>query len=170
MPRSRRLPGAEDRRLAVVPDIPSRLAEWTIRSAEERDVDAVLALWQRAGGEPTVTDTRDGLLRLLARGGEPLVIAEEDAVLVGSLIAAWDGWRGSFYRLAVDPALRRRGLATALVREGERRLVGLGAVRLTAIAIDEDPVALAFWASAGYTRQSHRARFVRHSAGTPSRR
>lgn len=142
------------------------MPEWTIRSAGERDVDAVLALWQRAGGEPTVTDTREGLLRLLADGGEPLLVAERDGALVGSLIAAWDGWRGSFYRLAVDPALRRRGLATALVGEGEQRLVERGAVRLTAIAVDEDPVALAFWTSAGYARQSHRARFVRHAAGS----
>ena len=35
--------------------------------------------------------------------------------MVGSLIAAWDGWRGSFYRLAVHPERRRQRIATALL-------------------------------------------------------
>jgi ribosomal protein S18 acetylase RimI-like enzyme len=82
--------------------------------------------------------------------------------VVGSLIAAWDGWRGSFYRLAVSPERRREGLATMLLREGERRLCGRGAVRLTAIVAHEDAGAVAFWRAAGYERQQDQARFVRH--------
>ena len=42
--------------------------------------------------------------------------------LSGTVIASWDGWRGAMYRLAVLPSLRRRGIAAALVDEGERRL------------------------------------------------
>jgi ribosomal protein S18 acetylase RimI-like enzyme len=79
---------------------------------------------------------------------------------VGSLIAAWDGWRGSFYRLAVRPDARRKGLATALLREGERRLCARRAARLTAIVADDDAVAMCFWQAVGYQRQSHRARFI----------
>jgi ribosomal protein S18 acetylase RimI-like enzyme len=79
---------------------------------------------------------------------------------VGALIAAWDGWRGSFYRLAVHPERRREGIGTALVRAGERRLRALRAARLTAIVADDDPQALEFWSGAGYRRQEHRARFI----------
>jgi ribosomal protein S18 acetylase RimI-like enzyme len=131
-----------------------------IRSATSQDIMSVLALWQAASETPTVTDTREGLMRLLAADDGALIVAESDGALVGSLIAAWDGWRGSFYRLAVHPASRRQGIARALVGEGERRLRALGAVRLTAIVIDDDPVAMAFWGAAGYARQRHRARFV----------
>lgn len=69
--------------------------------------------------------------------------------MIGSLIAAWDGWRGSFYRLAVHPDHRRRGIGTALLREGERRLRARGAVRLTAILAGADPVAAGFWEAVG---------------------
>jgi ribosomal protein S18 acetylase RimI-like enzyme len=131
-----------------------------IRSATRRDVASVLSLWQTASDTPTVTDTSEGLTRLLAADDGALIVAESDGALVGSLIAAWDGWRGSFYRLAVHPASRRQGIARALVHEGERRLHALGAVRLTAIVIDDDPAAMAFWKAAGYARQQHRARFV----------
>ena len=77
-------------------------------------------------------------------------------------IVGWDGWRGTFYRLAVDPAHRRRGLATALVRAGEERLRALGARRLNAIVETEEVDAMAFWAAAGYELQTARSRFVKN--------
>lgn len=140
----------------------SIVTQWMIRSAVERDIAAVLLLWEAANSSPSVTDTRDGLLGLLACNPDALLIAEESGALIGSLIAAWDGWRGSFYRLAVHPDRRRQGLATALLRAGESRLWERGAVRLTAIVADDDPPARGFWESTGYQHQQHRARFVRH--------
>ncbi len=134
----------------------------TIRSAGVRDIATVLDLWAAAGSVPTVSDSPDGLAGLLATDPQALLVAEVDGVLAGSLIAAWDGWRGSFYRLAVSPEHRLKGLATMLLREGERRLRERGAIRLTAIVADDEEGAMAFWRAAGYERQQHRARFVRH--------
>jgi len=138
---------------------------WSIRSGGVQDIAAVLDLWAAAGSPPSVTDSRDGLTGLLAADPQALLVAELDGVLTGSLIAAWDGWRGSFYRLAVSPEHRRKGLATMLLREGERCLRERGTVRLTAIVADDDPTAMSFWRAAGYECQQHRARFVRHCDG-----
>jgi ribosomal protein S18 acetylase RimI-like enzyme len=120
----------------------------------------VLALWRAAGGPASVTDTAEALARLLRRDEAGLLLAECEGILLGSLVATWDGWRGNFYRLAVLPERRREGIATALLREGERRLRGLGAARLAAVVADEDAVAMAFWRGAGYRLQGDRARFV----------
>ncbi len=128
----------------------------------------MLSLWNVAGGPPSVTDTREGLLHLLDTDREALLIAQAGGVLLGSLIAAWDGWRGSFYRLAVHPDRRRQGIATALLREGEHRLRTRGAIRLAAIVANDDPVAMSFWRAAGYARQDNRARFVRLVEGGQS--
>jgi ribosomal protein S18 acetylase RimI-like enzyme len=153
------------------------LPSWRLRTATLQDLDAVLALWRAAEVHPATGSHRKGLERLLASDAKALLVAELDGApgsgssgvapgrpLVGSLIAVWDGWRGSFYRLAVHPEHRREGLATALVREGERGLAGHGAERLTAIVAHEDPGAHEFWAAAGYERQSGRERFVRELA------
>jgi ribosomal protein S18 acetylase RimI-like enzyme len=117
-----------------------------------------------------VSDTHTGLAALLETDGHALLLAESDSGVIGSLIAAWDGWRGSFYRLAVHPSRRREGIATALVLEGERRLQERGALRLTAIVADDEQLALDFWRAAGYERQPHRVRFLRHLGGTRRRR
>jgi ribosomal protein S18 acetylase RimI-like enzyme len=135
---------------------------WAIRNATEGDISSVLELWVAADSVPTVTDSRDGLVRLLRADPQALLVAEHAGVVVGSLIAVWDGWRASFYRLAVSPEHRRKGLATMLLREGERRLRERGAVRLTAIVADDEAGAMGFWRAAGYEHQQHRARFVRH--------
>jgi ribosomal protein S18 acetylase RimI-like enzyme len=136
----------------------------TIRSASLPDIAGVLDLWAEAGSVPTIgDDSPDGLTLLLATDSQALLVAELDSVLAGSLIAAWDGWRGSFYRLAVAPRHRRKGLATELLKEGERRLFERGAIRLTAIVAEDEDGAMGFWRAAGYGRQERRARFVRHS-------
>jgi ribosomal protein S18 acetylase RimI-like enzyme len=135
--------------------------DWTIRRAREADIGSVLRLWAIAGGPESVGATREGISRLLGTDRDGLLLAESDGELIGTLIAVWDGWRGSFYRIAVHPGLRRQGLATALLREGERQLRERGAIRLTAIVADDDPAAVGFWQAAGYRRQSDRWRFVR---------
>jgi ribosomal protein S18 acetylase RimI-like enzyme len=138
------------------------MPDWTIRNATKDDIASVLDLWSPADSSPSISDSPDGLAMLLNADREALLVAEVDGVVVGSLIAAWDGWRGSFYRLAVSPERRREGLATMLLREGERRLCERGAIRLTAIVVDADARAMAFWRAAGYERQQHQARLVRH--------
>jgi ribosomal protein S18 acetylase RimI-like enzyme len=133
-----------------------------LRAGTLADVEAALALWKRAETGPSSTESADDLRWLLERDPEALLLADFEGEVVGSLIAGWDGWRGTFYRLAVDPAQRRRGLATEMVRAGEERLRSLGAKRLNAIVESEEADAMAFWASAGYELQTARSRFVKN--------
>lgn len=133
-----------------------------IRTGRPDDVEAVLDFWRRAGASPSSTESAEDVRGLLERDPDALIVAEADGGIVGTLIVGWDGWRAGFYRLAVDPAHRRHGLATALVRAGEERFAALGAKRLNAIAESHKPGAMAFWASAGYELQTSRSRFVKN--------
>ena len=136
-----------------------------IRPADHADIAAVLALWERARSAAASTpDTPQTVARLLDTGPGSLLVAERgpERAIVGVLIAAWDGWRGNMYRLAVDPAHRRTGIALALVRAGERHLATLGARRVTALVAHDEPDAVGLWAAAGYARDADIARFVRN--------
>src|SRR5215211_5984810 len=133
-----------------------------IRTAGADDVPAVLALWARArSANASTPDTPQALTRLLETSPGALLVADEDEAIVGAVIAAWDGWRGSMYRLAVEPAHRRRGIALALVRAGETRLARCGARRITALVAHEEAEAVGLWEAAGYVRDATIARFVR---------
>ena len=135
----------------------------TIRTATAADVDAVLGLWGVARTEHAVTEDRpEALRRLIDTDPLALLVAELDGALVGAVIAAWDGWRGNIYRLAIEPAHRRRGIGSALVRAGEESLQRRGARRVTALVAYEDERAAAFWDEAGYPLDSEIGRRVRN--------
>src|SRR5438445_1042823 len=122
-----------------------------LRPATLDDIAAVLAFWADATAEPSSTDDTDGLEGLLAQSPGALIVAIDDGTIVGSVIAGWDGWRGTLYRLAVAPTHRRRGIATALVGDAERRLRSHGARRMHLIVSTAGGgPAVDFWRSANY--------------------
>jgi ribosomal protein S18 acetylase RimI-like enzyme len=122
-----------------------------IREAGTGDLERVLALWAVARSAHAVTpDRADDLVRLIDDHPGSLLVAEADGELVGVVIAAWDGWRGNMYRLAVHPSHRRQRIATQLVRAGEESLRRRGARRVSALVAHDDYIAGTLWDSAGY--------------------
>ncbi len=134
---------------------------FSIRSGTDDDIPAVLKLWRDAGTAPSATDDLDGLSVLLATGPDALLIGEYYGLIVGALIATFDGWRGNMYRLAVLPGHRRRGAARSLVLEGERRLRTYGARRITALVTHELDGPEEFWNAVGYGTDPRTTRFVK---------
>lgn len=124
---------------------------------------AVLDLWAQARSEHASTpDHLDDVERLVTDSPAALLVAERDGKIVGALIAAWDGWRGNMYRLAVRDGHRREGIGLALTRAGEDYLRQCGARRITALVAFDDEVAGAFWESAGYSQDRKIGRRVRN--------
>jgi ribosomal protein S18 acetylase RimI-like enzyme len=132
-----------------------------IRPATSEDVPRVLAVWRDAGAVPGATDDAASVAALIAFDPGALLVADADGEIGGTLIAAWDGWRGDMYRLAVVPAHRRNGVAVALAAAGEERLRALGCRRITALVVGDHEHAVSFWTSIGYTRQAGTHRYVR---------
>lgn len=123
----------------------------TIRPCRSDELGAVLELWAESRSPHARTrDDLEVLERLLERDPESLLVAEIAGRVVAALIAAWDGWRGNMYRLAVTGVKRRQGIGLALVREGEARLHAKGARRVTALVAREDERARGLWRAAGY--------------------
>ena len=138
---------------------------WHLRSAGTDDVASVLELWRESGAEATSTDDPEGLATLIGHDPGALIVAESPEGMVGTVIAGFDGWRASMYRLVVHPSVRRQGLATALVAEAERRLAERGARRCNALVVLDHAHAVGFWEGAGYSRDLHMGRFVRNLDG-----
>lgn len=123
----------------------------------------MLALWARErSGHASVADRPEDLERLVANSPAALLVAERDGEIIGAVIAAWDGWRGNMYRLAVGEERRHEGIGAALVRAGEDYLRRRGARRVTALVAFDDEAAGGFWDAVGYPRDQEIGRRVRN--------
>jgi ribosomal protein S18 acetylase RimI-like enzyme len=76
-------------------------------------------------------------------------------------MGAWDGWRGTMYRMAIVSELRRNGLATRLVHEVERRMATIGVSRVHASVVTDSPGAPGFRAAMGYAPQRTNADYAK---------
>ena len=82
-----------------------------------------------------------------------LVAIDRDIVVgsaVASIIAGYDGHRGWLYAVAVLQSHQRQGIATALVREAENRLIALGCKKINLHVRTSDTPVIKFYQSLGY--------------------
>jgi ribosomal protein S18 acetylase RimI-like enzyme len=136
---------------------------FALRAASAVDVDDLIALWEGAaenGGRPP--DTAEAVTALLRRDPQAVILADQDGVLIGSIIASWDGWRYHLYRLAVRPDRRGQGVGSALLGAAENRLKALGATRIDAMVLDGNDLGQQLWQASGYSRQDDWRRWVKN--------
>ncbi|GAA1281668.1 N-acetyltransferase [Planotetraspora silvatica] len=132
-----------------------------IRHGRVEDVEALLAFWRVAAEGTDRHDDSAKVEALIEHDPEAVLIAEVDGEMAGTLIAGWDGWRAHLYRLAVDPARRRQGIGTALLRAAEERFAAFGAFRADAMVLLDNELAHHVWGAAGYVSQPEWSRWVK---------
>lgn len=116
------------------------------------DIPDVLALWLGVvpGTSTEAVPTR--LAAMAERQPELFLVAEQARRIIGALLGGWDGWRGHLYELAVAPAERRRGIATALLTEFEQSLRSLDCPTIQFAGPVADDGCDAFLASRGWSQ------------------
>lgn len=125
----------------------------TIRKMQPADYDSVYALWLSCAGMGlnNLDDSREGIERFLKRNPDTCLVAEEDGVIRGVIMAGSDGRRGYIYHTAVHPDCRHRGIATALVDRALGELAALGINKTALVVFARNEGGNAFWESRGFT-------------------
>ena len=132
-----------------------------LRRATGADTDAILRLWRAADASVSATDSSEHVRRAIEHPDVAFFVAVVDQQIVGSVLGAFDGWRGHVYRLAVLPNYRRRAIARALVRQVEDVFRAWGVRRVLAFVERDHLPALRFWEAAGYSPDDRVLRHIR---------
>jgi ribosomal protein S18 acetylase RimI-like enzyme len=125
---------------------------WQVVTLAAGDYDAVRALWEAAGLpiRPTGRDSREAFAEQIEGGTQSVIGLEQGGRLIGVVLATHDGRKGWINRLAVDPAVRRKGAGRRLIEEAERLLKAQGMSVIAALIEGSNRASLALFEQAGY--------------------
>jgi ribosomal protein S18 acetylase RimI-like enzyme len=123
----------------------------TIRELLPSDLDGALELWSRSDGIGlNESDSRDALLRFLARNPGLSAVALDAAQIVGAVLCGHDGRRGTIHHLAIAPAYRRRGIGSSLLEYSLSRLREASIPRCNLFLYDDNEDGRLFWTHHGW--------------------
>ncbi len=121
-----------------------------IRPFHPDDTDAVIALWENCGLTRPQNDPRKDIERKLEVQPELFLVATDGALLMGTVMAGYDGHRGWINYLAVDPEARRRGLGREIMQRAEAELFKRGCPKINLQIRGSNTEALGFYRAIGF--------------------
>jgi ribosomal protein S18 acetylase RimI-like enzyme len=125
-----------------------------IRSFEDAEHAAVIALWERCGLTRPWNDPGRDIARKMRVNRELFLVGLLDGQIVATLMAGYEGHRGWINYLAVDPALQRSGLGRRIMEAAEDRLRAMGCPKINLQVREDNEAAQAFYRRLGYGRDA----------------
>ncbi len=134
-----------------------------IRSLRPSDYPAVHALWQN---EPGVVirafDDSEAGFGLMVRYNPDLCLALWDGdVMVGAVLAGFDGRRAYVYHFVIAATHRRQGLGERLADALHQALARIRVSKAHLCVLNENLAGQAFWARQGWERRDELALYSR---------
>ncbi|MDP7650548.1 MAG: GNAT family acetyltransferase [Rhodospirillales bacterium] len=123
-------------------------AELAIRPYEDADSDAVRTLWNACRLIVPHSDPATDITFCRAAADAELFVGSEGGRLVATVMTGHGGW---LYYLAVDPALRYRGLGGQMVAHAETWLGARGVAKVNLMIRDGNTDVAEFYEAVGYT-------------------
>jgi ribosomal protein S18 acetylase RimI-like enzyme len=121
--------------------------------SEYRDENfaGVEALWQKAFPDDAARNKASSAIAEKMRFQPDLMlVALEGPLVVGSVMAGYEGHRGWISRIAVLRAHRHKGIGRALLSEAENRLAALGCIKINLQVVEANSAVVRFYKEAGY--------------------
>ena len=126
-----------------------------IRPMRAEDYDEVHALWMtiRGFGIRSIDDSREDVLRFIARNPMTSVVAMQEDRIVGSILCGNDGRQGTLYHVCVHSEFRRLGIGTQMVGYCMKALRDLKINKVTIVAYKSNDAGNAFWNKIGWKKR-----------------
>jgi ribosomal protein S18 acetylase RimI-like enzyme len=123
-----------------------------IRPFRPDETESVVALWEACDLIRPWNDPRKDIERKLRVDPELFLVAVEDELVVGAVMAGYEGHRGWINYLAVDPGRRRQGLGKDLIAAAEGLLAERGCPKINLQVRSEHADVIAFYGALGYQK------------------
>jgi ribosomal protein S18 acetylase RimI-like enzyme len=122
-----------------------------IRPYQVSDAESVSALWDQAfPNNPSHSSAKLVISQKLAVQPELFLVAEINSVIVGTIMAGYDGHRGWLYTVAVNPDYQRQGIGSKLVRHAEKLLIAMGCLKINLQVRVSNAEVVEFYRKLGY--------------------
>lgn len=122
-----------------------------IRNYTEEDRDQVVSLWNSVlPGSVDHNNPEIVIDRKTAADDGLFFVAVDNDVILGTIIAGYDGHRGWLYSVAVNEQFRRQGVGSRLVRHAEAALTKLGCLKLNLQIRENNADVTAFYEAIGF--------------------
>lgn len=122
-----------------------------IRPYQESDFESVSTLWDEVfPNNPSHSSPKLVISQKLAVQPELFFITELNFVIIGTVMAGYDGHRGWLYTVAVSPHYQRQGIGSKLVRHAEKVLIAMGCLKINLQVRVSNVEVVEFYRKLGY--------------------
>ena len=122
-----------------------------VRTYDSADSAQVIALWDAVfPGSTGHNEPNSSIDRKVAADDGLFFVAADGDVILGTVLAGYDGHRGWLYSVAVAPDRRRDGIGSQLIRHAEQALAQLGCPKLNIQVRADNAAVVAFYESLGF--------------------
>jgi ribosomal protein S18 acetylase RimI-like enzyme len=123
----------------------------SIVTYHEEHFGGIQLLWQEAfRNDPPWNKAESAVPAKLGIQPELFLVAIDQGMVVGSIMAGYDGHRGWLYAVAVLQSHRRQGLGTALVKAAEALLSAMGCRKINLQVRPSNTAVIEFYRALGY--------------------
>jgi ribosomal protein S18 acetylase RimI-like enzyme len=126
---------------------------WIVRTYQEADERAVIALWRRCELVVPWNDPSSDIQTKMAFQPELFFVGELDGAVVATVMAGYEGHRGWINYLAVSPEHQRQGIGSAMMRTAEQHLHALGCPKINLQVRASNQAVIDFYKQLGFSQE-----------------
>lgn len=117
-----------------------------------RHRDQVVRLWELVFGYEAAHNTPSLVIDKKIEVADGLFfVALSEGIVIGTIMAGYDGHRGWIYSIAVHPDHRKHGIGTQLLSFAEKHLASLGCMKINLQIMDGNEQVQEFYEANGYS-------------------
>lgn len=120
------------------------------RSAEDRDTEALVSLWEACGLTRPWNDPLKDIAFARSGPSSDVLVGETEGAIIASVMVGHDGHRGAVYYVSVAPAWRGEGLGREVMRAAENWLRARGVWKLNLLVRKTNAGVIGFYEGLGY--------------------